>query len=207
MKRLSIFIVIGFILVGCGGKGSSGQGGGSGGNNTTIPSSGIYDANDSEQVKYLKVINYARSIARTCVSPDGSKTEGFFSAAPPLVHNDALYDAAFEHNHDMIANNVFQHEGTGTSYDTTGYSIASGHKSTFVERIEANGYGAYLNIGENLAFGQISIETAVKSWLESPGHCANLMSSDYTQTGISREEDNSAAHRVYWTQEFGRPAS
>jgi uncharacterized protein YkwD len=47
----------------------------------------------------------------------------------------------------------------------------------------------------------------VKDWLESPGHCANLMNVAYTQTGIAVVFDPESAGVVYWTQLFAAPAA
>lgn len=61
-------------------------------------------------------------------------------------------------------------------------------------------------IGENIAAGQNSAREAVASWIESPGHCANLMNPAFTEMGagygISRARMPGFA---YWTQVFGMP--
>jgi uncharacterized protein YkwD len=61
-------------------------------------------------------------------------------------------------------------------------------------------------IGENIAAGQNSAQEAVAGWLESPGHCANLMNPSFTEMGagydISRARMPGFA---YWTQVFGVP--
>ena len=44
-------------------------------------------------------------------------------------------------------------------------------------------------------------------WLDSPGHCANIMNPAFTEMGAAyrgrsaRDENRTA----YWTQEFARP--
>ena len=61
-------------------------------------------------------------------------------------------------------------------------------------------------IGENIAAGHTSAREAVASWIESPGHCANLMNPGFTEMGagyhISRTRMPGYA---YWTQVFGVP--
>ena len=206
MKRVVFYTAVVIGLIGCGGGGGgsgSGSGSAGGGNDTTIPSSGIYNAADTDQVKYLKVINYARSKARECKNNDGSSTDpsrGTYAAANPLTFNSDLYDAAWEHSRDLAESNTFSHAGSGTIYDTTGSNL--GHKSSYLERIEANGY-VPRRAGENIAVGPATVEGAVHILLESPGHCANLMNPNYTEVGMAHYEKAGSTYTHYWTQEFG----
>jgi hypothetical protein len=216
--HVCIYIVVITLLSGCGGdfatrNASTLENANTGGadtslttneNNTTIPKSGIYNASDDAQTKYLKVINYARGIARECKKNDGAVQEtsrGFFPAADPLTTNQDLYAAALEHSKDMAESNTFSHLGSGTVSDVTGSNL--GHPSRFVERIEANGYVSFSRIGENIAAGQATIEDAVHAWLESPGHCANIMNADYTEMGLAKYENPNSHYKIYWTNEFG----
>jgi uncharacterized protein YkwD len=68
--------------------------------------------------------------------------------------------------------------------------------------VTATGYTWRL-VGENIASGQPTPEDAVAGWLDSPGHCVNLMDPRFTETGAAYAV--SAHHIVYWTQEFGLP--
>jgi uncharacterized protein YkwD len=40
-------------------------------------------------------------------------------------------------------------------------------------------------VGENLATGFETARLLVQSWMESPGHRANIMSSDYEDCGVA----------------------
>lgn len=64
-------------------------------------------------------------------------------------------------------------------------------------------YGAW---GENIAAGQETPEEVVQAWLDSPGHCAAMLSADYTHMGVGfyLEENGSDGYKYYWTQEFYR---
>jgi len=53
-------------------------------------------------------------------------------------------------------------------------------------------------VGENNAQGQNTAEWVVKDWLESPGHCANIMKGYFTFSGIGRYENT-------WSQTFASP--
>ena len=223
MQKIGLYGAVCLLLIGCGGGGSTAAvttGTGTGTptntgagsptvfteNNTTIPRSGIYNASDDEQTKYLKVINYARSIGRECKNTDGNPqitegTRGSFPAVSPLTTNSDLYTAALEHSTDLAQSDTFSHDGSGTASDVTGSNL--GHPSTFIERIEANGYVGYTTIGENIAAGQPSIEDAVHAWLESPGHCANIMNASYKEMGLAKYENTASSYKIYWSNEFG----
>ena len=217
MKNIILSSLVSIFLVGCediftngsnfGGTNGAGNTGGTSSstvNDTNIPTSGIYQSTDSNQVKYLKVINYARSKSRECKNTNGSTSQasrGVFHATTPLKWNDDLYHASFEHSKDMAKSNTFAHQGSGTSSDVTGENL--NHKSSSKERIEANGYVEWKNIGENIAYGQSTIEQVVHAWLESPGHCANIMNPAFKEMGIATYEDSNSNYRTYWTNDFG----
>lgn len=56
-------------------------------------------------------------------------------------------------------------------------------------------------LGENIAAGQQSANQAFESWRNSPGHYANMMSSDFSKVGIACFEDSYGV--LYWVQCFG----
>lgn len=49
--------------------------------------------------------------------------------------------------------------------------------------------------GENIAQGQVSISDAMKSWMNSPGHRANILDGNFTHIGIGY-------YKGYWVQQF-----
>ena len=57
-----------------------------------------------------------------------------------------------------------------------------------------------LMIGENIAWGQTSPSSVMNSWMNSPGHKANILNSNYTTIGIGAIEING---QNYWVQCFG----
>ena len=160
--------------------------------NDPIPRKGLYLPSDLEEVKYLKVVNYVRSIARRCGN------HGDYSVAPKLVLHQALSKAALEHSVDMATVKFFDHYGSGTKSDITGTRL--GGKSKFSERIKENHYLGYQLIAENIAYGFHSIEDTIEGWIKSSGHCANLMNPSFTEMGIAKADKGEL---VYWTQEFG----
>ncbi|WP_110927904.1 CAP domain-containing protein [Bacillus massiliglaciei] len=62
-------------------------------------------------------------------------------------------------------------------------------------------YGiAYKYAGENIAAGQTSPNSVIKSWMNSPGHKANILSKNYTRIGVGYVKGGTYSH--YWTQHF-----
>jgi uncharacterized protein YkwD len=141
--------------------------------------------NDAGQI-ILDGVNAARAEGRTC----GSKE---FPAAPPLRWNPQLESAALMHSQDMAAQRYFSHAAKdGSRADV---------------RSQRAGYD-WQRIGENIAFGQETPQAALAGWLNSPGHCANIMNPNFTEMGAAyglTAEANSGV--FYWTQMFGTPRS
>jgi uncharacterized protein YkwD len=70
------------------------------------------------------------------------------------------------------------------------------------ERARQHGY-RWRAIGENIAAGQGSPQQVVAGWLASPGHCANILSPDFTEMGAAYAINDKAALEIYWTQVLG----
>lgn len=129
----------------------------------------------------LAAVNAARAVPRRCGDEQ-------FDAAPPLRWNAALTQAALAHSSDMAAHRYFSHkEKNGSVVD---------------DRATRAGY-AWSRIGENIAAGQKSVAEAVAGWLDSPGHCANIMNAGFDEMGLAYAV-NPERGRVYWTQVLGR---
>lgn len=58
---------------------------------------------------------------------------------------------------------------------------------------------SYLRAGENIASGQKSASEVVNAWMNSPGHCANILNSSYSRIG-SASVNIDGTH--YWVQLF-----
>jgi uncharacterized protein YkwD len=72
------------------------------------------------------------------------------------------------------------------------------------DRLDAAGYRWQVS-GENLAFGQQSPAALVDTWMQSPGHRANILHTSFTEIGVAHLVD--ANGRPYYVQVFGRPAT
>ena len=53
--------------------------------------------------------------------------------------------------------------------------------------------------GENIAYGYPSVQSVMNGWMNSEGHRANILSSDFDYMGIGI---NSSSDGIYWTQLF-----
>ena len=110
----------------------------------------------------------------------------------PCVHP-ALQKAAEAHSQDMIDKDYFSH----TSQDGT----------TFAQRIKLQGYN-YRAVGENVGWGSGSLGTPdsiFKSWKNSPGHKANILSERYREIGVGAATGTykSYSNATMWTADFG----
>lgn len=64
------------------------------------------------------------------------------------------------------------------------------------DRLANLGFG-WVKCGENIACGQETPAEAVESWMNSPGHRANLLGENYTHIGVGVSEASDG--RRYWT--------
>ncbi len=131
-------------------------------------------------LKLLDRVNAARRHARTCGTTH-------YPAAKPLKYRAKLATAARRHARDMARHNYFSHDsrsGAGPS-----------------QRARAAGYRG--GAGENIAAGYGTVARTMRAWLNSPGHCANIMSRSYKHLGIGYAYDSSSTYRDYWVQDFG----
>lgn len=60
---------------------------------------------------------------------------------------------------------------------------------------------SYFTCGENIAAGQSSASGVMDSWMNSPGHKANILSSSYSKIGVGFYKVNSG-YRYFWVQMF-----
>jgi uncharacterized protein YkwD len=108
----------------------------------------------------------------------------------PLRHSVVLQRAALAHAHDMASGNYLDHKGSDGSLPA--------------ERVTREGY-SWIAVSENIAAGPSTAEDVVAGWLDSPRHCANLMSSRYSGTGVAYAFDPASEKGTYWVQVFAAP--
>ncbi|MEC4818220.1 MAG: CAP domain-containing protein [Scytonema sp. PMC 1069.18] len=99
----------------------------------------------------------------------------------PLKANAELNYTADKYAEDMSERGVLSHTG------------ADGSRPW--DRAKEVGYEAQA-MGENIAVGQKTPEEVVKAWMNSPGHRANILRTQYTEIGTGFNDN-------YWVQNFG----
>lgn len=131
--------------------------------------------------RVLELVNEARAKPRNC----GSRS---FPNVPPLKLSPILSRAALAHAQDMSAHQRFEHRGSDGSMPA--------------DRALRAGYN-WLAVGENIAEGAANAEVVVQGWLQSPGHCVNIMSPQYREMGLAYFTDFAHKGDIYWAQTFG----
>ncbi|GAB3467946.1 CAP domain-containing protein [Massilia terrae] len=133
--------------------------------------------------RILELVNAARAAGQMCGSEH-------FDPAPPLRWNPMLAAAALEHSKDMALHRYFEHRGSdGTVVG---------------DRVSKAGY-SWRRVGENIASGTRTPEEAVQGWLDSPGHCANVMG-PFSEMGTGYAlNPKRKTGTAYWTQVFANP--
>lgn len=130
----------------------------------------------------LAEVNRVRAAGAKC----GTTTYG---PAAALVMEDALRCAARLFSKDMAERGFFDHtnpEGVGP-----------------FERIPAAGYTGGHPMGENIAAGYPTAADVMGTWMDSPGHCKNIMNPEFRELGVGYYYLPSAEYRHLWTQTFG----
>jgi uncharacterized protein YkwD len=131
----------------------------------------------------LQLVNNVRAKGARCGSD-------VFGPAPPVTLSGTLAGVAFGHATDMAANNYFEHE------DLKG--------KTPSDRVRATGYQEKL-VGENIAYGPKSVDEVVQGWLDSPGHCENIMDPRFVEMGLGYATSQDSKRALYWVQVLATP--
>ncbi len=130
----------------------------------TIPLPAAVPATTAEQQEFITLINATRSQPRNC----GSTA---MPAVGPVTLEPRLIAAAQAHAKDMGVNDFFSHTGTGGT--------------TAASRLAATGYKA-LTVGENITREMMNVPQAIAAWLQSPGHCKNIMEASAVHMGLGK---------------------
>lgn len=129
----------------------------------------------------LEIVNQKRAQGADCHS------EGMFGPAGPLTMEPSLRCAARMHSKDMVDRDFFSHTNPDGELPW--------------DRMKKAGYGSYTNAGENIAAGSPTAAGTMDQWMNSDGHCANIMNPDFEQIGVGYYPGGKYGH--VWTQVFG----
>ncbi len=130
----------------------------------------------------LAIVNEVRAEGADCGS------EGTFGPAGPMTMAPALRCAARVHSKDMADRGFFDHTNP------------SGESPW--DRMGRAGY-AYMTAGENIAAGNPTAAATMEQWMNSDGHCSNIMSPGFTEIGVGYYPGGQYGH--LWTQVFATP--
>lgn len=114
------------------------------------------------------VLSYATNMTSSGLLAE-TNTERAKNNLGTLVLNDDLTKAAQAKAEDMAERNYWSH------------TTPDGQEPW--EFITATGY-RYLSAGENLAYGFSTSDQAIVGWMNSPGHRANILNTDYREVGF-----------------------
>lgn len=126
-------------------------------------------------------LNAYRSAGARCGSA------GSFASSPPLTWNGPLGRAALLHTQDMARHGYFDHQGR------------DGRDAS--QRVDAAGYD-WSSTSENIALGARSLDEVMAMWINSPGHCANMMAPEPRDFGLACVARPGG--QPYWTLVLGR---
>lgn len=132
------------------------------------------------EAEILNIVNERRSEGANCGSA------GEFDEAGPLTMNAELRCAARAHSKDMADRGYFDHvdpdgNGPGERFDAAGYSGRTW--------------------GENIAAGNATAAATMEQWMNSDGHCSNIMNPSFSELGVGYAPGGQWGH--LWTQAFG----
>lgn len=106
----------------------------------------------------------------------------------PLKANAELSKVATVKAQDMIDKNYFSH--TSPTY---------GSPFDMMKKFGIN----YTAAGENIAYGQKTPDEVMNGWMNSSGHRANILNSNFTEIGVGVAKDKNGT--PYWVQMFITP--
>lgn len=170
-------------LLGCAGCGVAGLGPAGGGAHTGTDATEDWpEAWAAFEAEVVELVNRERYVGATC---GGSARPG---GLPALEMDAVIRGTARDHSADMAARGFFDHRNPDGALPE--------------DRMAADGFAGALPWGENIAAGAWDAPTVVQGWMDSPGHCANIMEPGFRVIGVGYvfEEDSDWGH--YWTQVF-----
>lgn len=132
----------------------------------------------------LQRINAYRAAGATC----GDQR---MAAAPPLTWSAQLEQAASKHARDMAARRTMSHTG--------------GDGSRMRDRVARESY-AWSALGENVSAGYNTVVAGLVGWMNSPGHCSNMMSPNFREVGVGAAAAPGDTYGWYRAMVLGSPS-
>lgn len=133
-----------------------------------------------------KIINHLRHTTKKCKSDDIPNKEPLSD----LIWNEKLANTANLHAKNMVEFNFFSHEGIdGTNV---------GERALKFEY-------HWTNIGENIAAGEESLSQVFTDWINSYGHCTNIINPQFSDFGLIKiiSPNPNDIYSTYWVLVLG----
>jgi uncharacterized protein YkwD len=135
------------------------------------------------QSDLLNAVNQRRAAGAQCGS------SGSFAATTNLGWNTTMGAAALAHSDDMQQRNFFSHTGSNGSDPGNRLTLAGYNWRTY---------------GENIAAGQSTVQSVINGWMNSPGHCANIMNPNFREIAVACVKGAANnTYSTYWTMVLG----
>jgi len=114
---------------------------------------------------------------------------------PALRYNGQLSNAANLHASNMSSRSNSIGDNAAHNHTLYGTFFPS-----MTSRVDSVGYN-YSSVRENIAYGYTSAQAVVTAWMNSPGHRANILSTDTTEIGVSVQTNSRGV--MFFCQNFG----
>lgn len=146
------------------------------------PVNQIADSSAHQQPQAKVTASYSATAEQMLVAVNRERQQ---RGLPVLALNKQLTKSAQDYAIKMQSLNFFSHT------DPQG--------TTFRQRNEAAGYTNWRWMGENIAYGQTSVDEVINDWMNSEGHRKNILSPEARELGVGYV----GGAKPYWVQEFG----
>ncbi len=141
------------------------------------------EASSAQEKTLVTLLNRLRRKGVDC-----GEGAGWREPVADVLYDDKLSCAARLHSLDMSARNYVDH--------------ASPEGARVGVRVRSTGF-VYSEVGENIAEGFTSAEDVLQAWLESPGHCENMMAGVHSHVGVGTAQGKAG---TLWTLILAKPA-
>jgi len=149
------------------------------------------DLTKAQATEILRQVNAVRKKGGCDCPASGGDSVSYHDSVSAVSWNSKLEAAAIFHSSDMQVNDFFSH--TGTLGDTVS------------DRVTAQAY-VWWYVNENIAAGYSTVTSVMDGWLNSGGHCRNIMASSPSEIGVGMINGTGAnKYSTYWTMNMAKP--
>jgi len=135
------------------------------------------------ELEHFQLLKDLRKRGFRC--PGGTSYAAIADTESSFLFDCRLWEAARSWSSEMGNGNFFSHTqgGSNPCTRTANYGLQA--------------------CGENIAAGNGDPEATLQQWMESDGHCVNMMNPQYNRFGVGLVEVPGSQYTHYWTQSLG----